>query len=108
MLANQGKVLKKMLLYILYLLFVPWVVYLMSGGEVNWNLLEVWYKVQDVMEYNMERGGWKRIGIILTTIMPVIIAVLIGIYHDLVKDNIRLRSRVDYLQKLVGKEKGEV
>ncbi len=75
---------KELLAYIAFVAFVPLVWYWVTGGEVNWNLLEVWRKANDSMNHQMDLGGWHRAGMIFIIVSPIIIVVLILIIRDMI------------------------
>lgn len=48
----------------LWLLFIIPMFFWLTGGGINLNIANLWYKLNDFCDLNMARGGFHRIGII--------------------------------------------
>ncbi len=50
---------------------------------MNPNLIEVFQKAIDSVEYQYQLGGWHQIGIVLIVCMPIVIVALLRMIKEL-------------------------
>lgn len=48
----------------IWVIFLIPVFYWLTGGKINLNLLELWYKLNDFIDKNYDLGGWHRLSLV--------------------------------------------